>query len=101
MADLVGYFLERLPEYEASLQTAAAAADLAALKTQAHDLKSVGGGYGYPLVTQLATRMEASILAGRLEEVRGQIDEFTRLARRIRAGAAALPTASPATCRSN
>ncbi|MFN3751226.1 MAG: ATP-binding protein [Thiobacillus sp.] len=101
MADLVEYFLERLPGYEASLRAAAAMADLAALKTQAHDLKSVGGGYGYPLVTQLAIRMEASILAGRLDEVRGQIDEFARLARRIRAGAAALPAVSPATCRSN
>ncbi|MFZ5576266.1 MAG: ATP-binding protein [Pseudomonadota bacterium] len=101
MADLVEYFLERLPEYEASLRTAAAAADLAALKTQAHDLKSVGGGYGYPLVTQLAIRMEASILAGKLDEVLGQIDEFARLARRIRAGATTLSTLNPATCHSN
>ena len=101
MADLVEYFLERLPEYEASLRTAAAAADLAALKTQAHDLKSVGGGYGYPLVTQLAIRMEASILAGKLDEVLGQIDEFARLARRIRAGAATRPAGSQAAYRSS
>lgn len=91
MADLVEYFLEHLPGYEAALRTAAAAADLASLKAQAHDLKSVGGGYGYPLVTQLAIRIEASTQAGKLDEVRGQIDEFARLVRRIQAGAATQP----------
>jgi HPt (histidine-containing phosphotransfer) domain-containing protein len=88
MADLVDYFLERLPGYEAALRAAAEADDLAALKSQAHDLKSVGGGYGYPLVTQLAVRIEASVQAGDRDDVRGQIEEFARLVKRIQAGAA-------------
>ena len=87
MADLVDYFLERLPEYEAALRAATAAGDLASLKSQAHDLKSVGGGYGYPLVTQWAIELEADVKAGKLEAVRARVDEFGRLVARIQAGA--------------
>ncbi|MFN3544768.1 MAG: ATP-binding protein [Thiobacillus sp.] len=89
MADLVDYFVERLPGYEAALRAAAEAGDLAALKSQAHDLKSVGGGYGYPLVSQLAIRLEASVEAGRLDDAKAEIDAFAGLVRRIRAGAPA------------
>ena len=87
MADLVDYFLERLPGYEQALRVDLAARDLAALKAQAHDLKSVGGGYGYPLVTQLAIKLEASALAGNLDEAKGLIEGFGCLVRRIQAAA--------------
>ncbi len=87
MADLVDYFLERLPGYAAALQAAAAAGDLVSLKAQAHDLKSVGGGYGYPLVTQWALALEADVQTGRLDAVEARIAAFGRLVKRIQAGA--------------
>jgi signal transduction histidine kinase/CheY-like chemotaxis protein len=93
MADLVEYLIGRLPGYEQTLQLALESGDFAALKKQAHDLKSVGGGYGYPLVTELAVRMESSALEGKLEDVSLQVEAFARLARRIRAGAPALQSA--------
>lgn len=89
MADLVEYFLSRLPGYLAGLHEAAANDDFAALKKQAHDLKSVGGGYGYPQVTDLAKQLEACAVAGERERVRECVDAFGRLARRIEAGALA------------
>jgi signal transduction histidine kinase/CheY-like chemotaxis protein len=93
MVDLVEYFIGRLPDYEQNLQAALTSGDLAALKKQAHDLKSVGGGYGYPLVTELAVRLESSALEGRLEEAASNVEAFSRLARRIHAGAPVLQPA--------
>jgi signal transduction histidine kinase/CheY-like chemotaxis protein len=90
MADLVEYLIGRLPGYEQRLQLALASGDLAALKKQAHDLKSVGGGYGFPLVTALAVRLESSALEGQLEEAAVLVEAFTRLTLRIQAGATTL-----------
>jgi HPt (histidine-containing phosphotransfer) domain-containing protein len=96
MADLVEYFVSRLPGYEQSLQTALAAGDFLALKKQAHDLKSVGGGYGYPLVNELAVNLEASAVEGDQNAVTVHVETFSRLAQRIRVGAATLPHAAAA-----
>ncbi len=87
MAEMVEYFLGRLPGYEQGLRAALGAGDLGSLKKQAHDLKAVGGGYGYPQVTALAVRLEAGSAEGRLEEARDLVTQFSRLARRIEAGA--------------
>jgi HPt (histidine-containing phosphotransfer) domain-containing protein len=91
MADLVEYFLTRLPGYEADLKDALSAGDLAALKKTAHDLKSVGGGYGYPLVTELAIELETRLAEGNLEQAGQLVARFSRLARRIEAGACIEP----------
>ncbi|OYY95588.1 MAG: hypothetical protein B7Y41_03560 [Hydrogenophilales bacterium 28-61-23] len=88
MADLVDYFVGRLPGYEQGLKDALASGDQEALKKQAHDLKSVGGGYGYPQMTELAIKMEDSLAGGGQEEMATLIEAFSRLARRIEAGAA-------------
>jgi|GEM_PF-4114050 len=87
MADLVAYFMGRLPGYVTELGTALARADFVAIKRQAHDLKSVGGGYGYPQVTELALKIEASAMDGQLEPLAGYVTEFEALAARIEAGA--------------
>ena len=87
MADLVAYFLERLPGYLKGLQDAHAAGDMAALKKHAHDLKAVGGGYGYPQVTELAMKLEAACADGTPEKVGALVELFGRLAGRIDAGA--------------
>ena len=92
MEDLVQYFLGRLPGYLQNLQNGIAAADLAAVKKQAHDLKAVGGGYGYPQVTELAIRLEAAAVAGQLDLAGKLVEEFERMAARIEAGAHGLIT---------
>jgi signal transduction histidine kinase/DNA-binding NarL/FixJ family response regulator/HPt (histidine-containing phosphotransfer) domain-containing protein len=89
MQELVTYFLGRLPRYVQGLRDAHAALDMAALKKQAHDLKAVGGGYGYPQLTQLAAQLEIAAKDDRGHEVAALVDEFACLAERIEAGAAA------------
>jgi signal transduction histidine kinase/CheY-like chemotaxis protein/HPt (histidine-containing phosphotransfer) domain-containing protein len=86
IAALVPYFLERLPDYLKNLQDAQANGDTAAIRKQAHDLKSVGGGYGYPQVTELAIKLETAA-ESMPEKISELIEMFSSLARRIEAGA--------------
>ncbi len=95
MEDLVLYFVGRLPGYLQNLRNGLTAADPQAVKKQAHDLKAVGGGYGYPQVTELAVKIEAAALAGQMSLAGTLIDEFERLAGRIEAGAQGVGTAAP------
>ena len=83
LADLVASFQARLPMYEEALRSAWAAGDHAALKRQAHDLKSVGGSYGYPLVTEIGRKLEASVRDRTFDDTPALIDAFGRLVRRI------------------
>jgi HPt (histidine-containing phosphotransfer) domain-containing protein len=80
--------VERLPGYLRCLQDAQAAGDMVVLKKQAHDLKAVGGGYGYPQVTELAMELEAAATEGQPETAGALIEAFGRLVGRIEANAA-------------
>ena len=87
MADLVSSFLTRLPAYLDRLETAAASAEFVAVGRCAHDLKSVGGGYGYPLLYALAVELESAATAGDADRVTALTAQFERLTARMRAGA--------------
>jgi CheY-like chemotaxis protein len=86
MEDLVQYFIERLPGYLKGINDAQSAGDMGALKKHVHDLKGVGGGYGYPQVTELAISLEAA-LKDTPEQIESLIEALGRMARRIEAGA--------------
>jgi CheY-like chemotaxis protein len=87
MADLVSSFLTRLPVYLERLESAATGADFAAVGRCAHDLKSVGGGYGYPLLYALAVELESAATAGDAGLVAELTARFERLTARMLAGA--------------
>ena len=87
MADLILYFLESLPDYVRDVREAEQKGDLQTIKNKAHDLKSVGGGYGYPQVTELAIKLEESVIQGDMVETKVLIDQFEILCGRIQAGA--------------
>jgi CheY-like chemotaxis protein/HPt (histidine-containing phosphotransfer) domain-containing protein len=86
MADLVAKFLNRLPGYCGRLKAAVGGADFATVAHCAHDLKSVGGGYGYPSLQALAVELEAAALAHDLSQVSAAAQRFYCLATRMRAG---------------
>lgn len=96
MADLVIYFLTRLGGYERDLNDAIAAKDMVALKKKAHDLKSVGGGYGYPQISDLAIELERAAAENNFELTQSQVARFSSLARRVEAGAVALASVQAA-----
>ena len=85
MADLVAYFRGRLPGYVRTLRDALASDDMAALARCAHDLKAVGGGYGYPLVSAVGERLEAAASGHLRSEVAALVGQFESLAQRIAA----------------
>ena len=86
IAELIPYFLERLPGYLKGLHDAQSADDMAALKKQAHDLRAVGGGYGYPQITELAAKIQVAT-ENAPGDLAALIKTFEQLARRIDAGA--------------
>ena len=88
MADLVGYFLAKIPDYLERMRSAVGSLDYARIGQCAHDLKSVGGGYGYPLLLDLAKAMEGAANAHDETKVGELLARFESLMRRIRKGSA-------------
>jgi CheY-like chemotaxis protein len=58
MLDLVIKFVATLPDYCREMERAKEAGDWSALQTPVHKLKGLGGGYGYPILTDLAADIE-------------------------------------------
>lgn len=52
-----------------------------------HKLKGLGGGYGYPMLTELATLMEGQFAAGELSDIDRRMDQLNVMCRRIIKGA--------------
>jgi PAS domain S-box-containing protein len=91
LADLVAGFVARLPGLIEELAGAHDAGDWAVLKARAHDLKAVGGGYGFPQVTDVAARIEFEIAKKDAPGVTAQMERLRALGRRIASGSAADP----------
>ena len=91
LADLVAGFVARLPVLIDELIAAHEARDWVALKAKAHDLKAVGGGYGFPQVTEVAGRIEFEIAKKDAPGVTAQVERLRALGRRIARGAADTP----------
>jgi len=88
MADLVEYFMTKLPGYLERMEDAVDCMDFARIAKGAHDLKAVGGGYGYPLLGALGQALETAATARDPARIIELSDWFKLLAPRIFAGAA-------------
>jgi PAS domain S-box-containing protein len=86
LAGLVEKFVVRFPEMLAEMEAARARADWAALKGQAHNLKGVGGGYGYPQVSKVAAQLEFAAASADADGVTAWLTELRQLALRIDRG---------------
>lgn len=69
MLDLVKKFVDTLPNYISSLADARQKDNWDVMQTEIHKLKGLGGGYGYPLITELAMDIEDILKAGNYELV--------------------------------
>jgi CheY-like chemotaxis protein/HPt (histidine-containing phosphotransfer) domain-containing protein len=72
---LLETFIERLPQRIAGMETSLARGDMTALASQAHQLKGTAGGYGFPLLSEAAARLEATVKG------KGEPDEIAKHAR--------------------
>lgn len=86
LKDLVNKFIQRLPETLATLNQLYQDQDWQTLAQNLHNLKGMGGGFGYPQITTLAARMEFEAKKKDQNELSSSLDELASLVSRIRAG---------------
>jgi len=83
MQDLVENFLAKLPFMFTEIQNACVNEKWARLSHLVHDMKSVGGGYGYPQLTEVSQRIELSLAKQNLMEVVGLVSELESVCKRV------------------
>ena len=82
-ADIVVQFVDGLSGRLTTMEDALREADFEALRAAAHKLKGSGGGYGYPILTELARRLEKEAKAKSLDACARQVDELKELSKRV------------------
>jgi HPt (histidine-containing phosphotransfer) domain-containing protein len=69
MLEIVREFAHELPERIAKVESLLAARAFPELQTLAHQLKGAGGGYGFPIITEVAASLERALKTGEAEPV--------------------------------
>ena len=93
IADLIPEFLAHLPVQLGEMREAMRHIDFDRLARVAHQLKGSGGGYGYPIITDVAKSVEA---AAKAEDVEAATTAMAALADLCRRAVGAAPQAQPA-----
>ncbi len=89
LIDLIERFLTRLPGMQEAIEQAWEAGDKAHFAHLVHQMKGVGGNYGYTPLSELCAAMEAAVRDDAGEDVRKKLTEFAEMATKILAGAEA------------
>ncbi|KPK09834.1 MAG: hypothetical protein AMJ68_11000 [Acidithiobacillales bacterium SG8_45] len=74
--EVIVAFVEKLPALIQELQAMHEQQDWNTMKDRIHDLKGLGGGYGYPQVSEVANTIESGLLGqqhDRIAELLGRI----------------------------
>ncbi len=96
MAEIIQMFLDGLEDRASGLDNAFGSGNLINLASLAHQLKGAAGGYGYPIISQLALDVERLAKGGESnDELRSTLDRLVLMCRRAVAGASHL-AATPA-----
>jgi CheY-like chemotaxis protein/HPt (histidine-containing phosphotransfer) domain-containing protein len=75
-------FVSRLPDRVSAMVSLGASGDLEELQRTLHQLKGSGSGYGFPKITEFASRAETSIkTSAGIEMIKTQVDELITLIR--------------------
>ena len=84
--DLVAQYVKRLPEVVDELALAIEQQAWDKVRFYAHKLRGSGGGYGFPQLTDIATKMNFQVHNENYWELNGLVDELRTLSQRIIAG---------------
>ena len=84
--DLVSVFAGKLPELVEELQTLYDQGRWETLQDRIHDLKGLGGGYGYPQLSDVANSIELVLLSKSPEQIPDQVNQLRMLTQRIQVG---------------
>ncbi len=77
--DLVEKFVSELPEILNKLHSAYQQQDWVALKDGLHNLKGMGGGFGYQVLTELAGKAEFQVFSENFDAVKAFLDEISQV----------------------
>ena len=80
---LVERFISRLPQLLQGFEKRAMNGDWEELRREIHQLKGSGGAYGFPVLTDLACRIETALERQRYAEVGNRLAELRDVAARI------------------
>lgn len=86
MAELIGMFVHDLPDRVQAISAALTQGNVRDLQRLAHQLRGCGGSYGFPIIGQVAGRVEDALLSqatpeAALHDARRVIDELLDLCR--------------------
>jgi len=84
--DLIDIFIDRLPEMLNTINNAISNKDWESVSTKIHQLKGVGGSYGYPMLTKQAQKIEFSLTSQNYSQVNLLVKELGQLCKQIVAG---------------
>lgn len=82
-ADIVMQFVDGLSGRLAIMEQALRTSDLDALRVAAHQLKGSGGGYGYPVLTEEAAKLESLAKSGAVDDCASKLAELKELCSRV------------------
>ena len=84
IADLVPKFLVNRKNDVETLRAAQSRGDKEAVRKLGHTLKGVGGGYGFPVISEIGARIEEAALAGDSATIERSIAELGEYLARVR-----------------
>ncbi len=83
-AEIVQLFVDGLLSRLESMQEALAKNDLQSLRRFAHQLKGSGGGHGYPILTDTASKLEQQAIEGQVDELKTALADLANLIARVK-----------------
>ena len=86
MIELIKKFVVTLPEFVETIDAAIGKQDWQSLSAEIHKLKGLGGGYGYPMLTDLSKEIEDIVRKETYELVNDKIATLKSIIDRIVAG---------------
>lgn len=83
LADLITFFLGELKVRADAMMGAWASGELDDLQSLVHELNDAGSGYGFPVITEQAALLEASLLSNEAElsSIGEQVESLIELCR--------------------
>ena len=84
--DLVCSFVDKLPDMLSKLNRLAQDESWGELAALIHDLKGLGGSFGYPDISRLASEIEKCVKSQRCEQLSEMLDNLQDLVNRVCAG---------------
>ncbi|MCG6970107.1 MAG: response regulator [Gammaproteobacteria bacterium] len=83
LADMVRYFIKSLPADIDKLKQAVLEDDWTTVKFISHQLKGRGGGFGYPMVSEVASKIEFQLASENYHSVKSLVNELNHICERI------------------